>query len=327
MSTRVTLSLVSLALAATTAGCPDAGLRKIGASCTSDGQCASGLCASGVCLDPEADDDGDSLVNRVEVALGTDPLRADSDGDGVSDPAELGDLTAPRDSDGDGRLDAIESSSADVDGDCIVDQSDPRDSLSDPPSEELPEACGDGSISCDANPVAGTCAAPLGAMLVECFHPSGPCQVVVGTTPGSAANVTWDNGARMTWKYAGGVAVGQLFGPTDRLCGTVRASESADNSATLQVTAGPSYALRDGDDNATTVITCPSGAEVVVGESDKAALDACSGSDSTSTCTVAQPGPCVTDADCAGWRCCPIADAPEATGYCLPVETCPSFAR
>lgn len=327
MSTRIILSLafLALALALTTAGCPDAGPRKIGASCTSDGQCASGLCASSVCLDPEADEDGDGLVNRVEAALGTDPLRADSDDDGVGDPTELGDLNAPLDSDGDGRLDAIESSSADVDGDCIVDQSDPRDSLSDPPSEEFPEACGDGTITCEANPVAGTCAASLGVMLAECFHPSGSCQVVVGPTRGSAANVTWENGARITWTSSGGAAVGQLFGPSGQLCGTVRATDYADNGATVQVAKGPTYSLRDGDDNATTVITCPSGSEVVVGASDKAALDACSGSDSNSTCTSAQPGPCVTDADCGGWRCCPVSDTPDVPGYCLPVETCPSL--
>lgn len=39
--------------------------------------------------DATRDDDGDSLINRDEAAAGTDPTDADTDGDGVSDGAEI----------------------------------------------------------------------------------------------------------------------------------------------------------------------------------------------------------------------------------------------
>ncbi|MFT7581955.1 MAG: hypothetical protein ACI9MR_003636 [Myxococcota bacterium] len=56
--------------------------RPNGATCSSVGQCNSGLCLSQTCLAPELDDDLDGLLNSVEGALGNDPLRADTDGDG-----------------------------------------------------------------------------------------------------------------------------------------------------------------------------------------------------------------------------------------------------
>ncbi|MCA9519071.1 MAG: DUF4215 domain-containing protein, partial [Myxococcales bacterium] len=49
------------------------------------------------------------------------------DGDGVGDAAELGDLASPADTDGDGKLDAVESKTADADGDCVPDEVDPAD--------------------------------------------------------------------------------------------------------------------------------------------------------------------------------------------------------
>lgn len=39
-------------------------------------------------LDPEADSDGDGLLNQVEIASGTDPRSRDSDADGLEDPVE-----------------------------------------------------------------------------------------------------------------------------------------------------------------------------------------------------------------------------------------------
>ena len=106
----------------------DAGKRPLGSECTSDGECADGLCISGLCLDPDADDDLDGLTNRIEGALGSDPRNPDSDGDGVADGDEVGvDLANPADGDGDGKVDALESASADSDGDCIPDQRDPDD--------------------------------------------------------------------------------------------------------------------------------------------------------------------------------------------------------
>jgi len=103
--------------------------RTIGSSCAGAADCATGLCAGGYCLDPEADDDGDTLVNRIEVdVLLTDPLSPDSDGDSLRDDAELVEL-AHVDEDGDGKPDALESAIDDSDGDCIPDQYDAEDGV------------------------------------------------------------------------------------------------------------------------------------------------------------------------------------------------------
>src|SRR6188508_2935479 len=70
-------------------GCGDDGKRPLGGSCSDGGDCASGLCSAGKCLDPDADDDDDGLLNRIEDALGSDPSVADSDGDGAADGVEV----------------------------------------------------------------------------------------------------------------------------------------------------------------------------------------------------------------------------------------------
>ncbi|NOZ01857.1 MAG: hypothetical protein GXP54_08220, partial [Deltaproteobacteria bacterium] len=65
-----------------------AGLAAI-ASCGSDGgtcvkdlePCEGGVCLSGRCEPLEGDADFDGLLNGDEVALGTDPLNWDTDGD------------------------------------------------------------------------------------------------------------------------------------------------------------------------------------------------------------------------------------------------------
>jgi len=111
---------LSLALSA----CPDDAKRPIGGTCGSDSECAAGQCIANLCLEPEGDEDGDGLTNRLEGSLGTDPLNTDTDGDGIADGDEVGDVNAPIDEDGDGKPDAIESTSSDADADCIADQSD-----------------------------------------------------------------------------------------------------------------------------------------------------------------------------------------------------------
>ncbi len=83
---------------------------------------------------PLGDADADGIPSDIEEALGLDPLRADSDGDGVLDDQELGDdWDNPLDSDGDGIIDALdedddgdgvptaEESRGDTDGDGIPD--------------------------------------------------------------------------------------------------------------------------------------------------------------------------------------------------------------
>ncbi|MEZ4299469.1 MAG: choice-of-anchor L domain-containing protein [Polyangiaceae bacterium] len=74
---------------------------------------------------PVCDQDDDGLTNQQELAYGTDPTSADTDGDGTPDLAEIGNPNAPADSDGDGIIDALESSLADEDGDGVNDENDP----------------------------------------------------------------------------------------------------------------------------------------------------------------------------------------------------------
>ena len=103
-------------------------------ACGADDQCASGFCYDALCLDPNGDYDGDGLSNYEESLLGTKAVSADSDGDGIDDPTEIGgSLERPLDDDGDaggsrkGSHDANESAIADEDFDCIPDQFDPDD--------------------------------------------------------------------------------------------------------------------------------------------------------------------------------------------------------
>jgi|GEM_PF-6452096 len=98
--------------------------RPIGAVCDADGDCGVGACLQGQCLDPEADEDGDGLVNRIEASLGTSITSADTDGDALSDRNEVSAELTAVDSDGDGIQDALESDIADADGDCLPDQRD-----------------------------------------------------------------------------------------------------------------------------------------------------------------------------------------------------------
>ncbi|MBI1294096.1 hypothetical protein GC175_03945 [bacterium] len=75
-------------------------------------------------VDP--DDDNDGLSDVDEAIAGTNPLVADTDGDGKNDAVEVGaDPSAPIDTDGDGIIDALESSITDTDGDGVVDELDP----------------------------------------------------------------------------------------------------------------------------------------------------------------------------------------------------------
>ena len=138
---------------------------RVGDVCREDRDCRSGLCHAERCLDPESDDDRDGLVNRVEVALGTEVADADSDGDGVDDLAEVGDASAPHDTDGDGRIDAVESRVRDADGDCLVDEADADDET---PAENVPALV---PAHC---PAVGVCAG-AGARQVRCTGGTPRC--------------------------------------------------------------------------------------------------------------------------------------------------------
>ncbi|MCK6575539.1 hypothetical protein L6V77_31175 [Myxococcota bacterium] len=112
--------------------CSDEGPAGNGARCVLHVDCESGICGDGACLAPGHDDDGDEISNRDEQRAGSDPLNADSDGDGRPDGAEIGpDPDNPADTDGDGRPDYRESSTADRDLDGEPDETDPIDEVPD----------------------------------------------------------------------------------------------------------------------------------------------------------------------------------------------------
>ena len=81
---------------------------------------------SAACL--ALDSDGDGLTNAQEDALGTSRSNTDTDGDGTSDGAEVGDVNSPADSDGDGTPNVLESSATDTDGDGVSNQNDSANS-------------------------------------------------------------------------------------------------------------------------------------------------------------------------------------------------------
>ncbi len=59
-------------------------------------------------IDP--DDDNDGLTTQDEIALKTNPLKKDTDGDGIEDAEEIGEETSkPKDSDEDGIIDALDN--------------------------------------------------------------------------------------------------------------------------------------------------------------------------------------------------------------------------
>jgi hypothetical protein len=70
-------------------------------------------------VDKPTDTDGDGLSDAAELAIGTAIDSNDTDGDGIDDLTEVGDDPAnPRDTDGDGIIDAL---SLDSDGDGVSD--------------------------------------------------------------------------------------------------------------------------------------------------------------------------------------------------------------
>jgi hypothetical protein len=77
---------------------------------------------SAACLN--FDTDGDGPTNAQEDALGTGRNSNDSDGDGLLDGAEIGNVLSPTDGDGDGVINALESSVVDTDGDGYMNQND-----------------------------------------------------------------------------------------------------------------------------------------------------------------------------------------------------------
>ncbi len=133
-------------------GCPDTGRRSpLGDSCDVDTDCASGFCHASRCLDPDGDEDGDTLLNREERSFGSNLLLADSDGDNKQDPDEINVDRVATDRDGDGRPDIIESAVADADRDCIADEDDARDDFADGENSPLVANLCPATGVCDAD--------------------------------------------------------------------------------------------------------------------------------------------------------------------------------
>jgi gliding motility-associated-like protein len=94
----------------------------------------------------DADTDGDGLSDGLEAQLGTDPTNPDSDDDGIDDSTEVGDDTDnPLDEDEDGIIDALDSNTADTDGDGVNDQQDPANEDGCVPDNNSP-ACVPGDV-------------------------------------------------------------------------------------------------------------------------------------------------------------------------------------
>jgi len=117
--------------------------RKVLTSCTSTSECSIGDCIASLCLVPDDDLDGDGLTNAQEGALGSDPQRVDTDGDGVDDGVECGVPSACTDSDGDDEPDLLEPSHLDADGDCVADQEDVEDLMPLAQEEKVARFCSD----------------------------------------------------------------------------------------------------------------------------------------------------------------------------------------
>ncbi len=128
-STRVALVLACVLVGA----CGDAKTPPpLGSECDTTEECGgSGVCLQGLCLAPDGDEDGDTLPNTVEAALGTNLFQADTDADGLTDRDEVTTDLKAKDTDGDGIQDALESDLLDSDGDCTSDQRDPDETSRD----------------------------------------------------------------------------------------------------------------------------------------------------------------------------------------------------
>lgn len=307
--------------------CEETKRRPVGATCGANSQCVSGVCGGGVCLTPEGDEDADGLINIVEAGLGTDPVSADTDGDGKPDREEIGDPEAPTDTDGDGKIDAIESAIEDVDGDCIADELDGNDAFSDLPSEEQPEACGNGRPFPDPGEVAatcesvrtilgGTCAQPLGVALVECFDPEGCVDVAPNPTTGND-RLIWENGAYQEYDEASDTYT--MHSSSGQLCVEINdISPSEEEQVYTYRASGQSWTVTvDADDAAD--IACANGTVVRVTAQETEAIGACQGTGDFEFCSGTFPGGCVNDSDCeSGQECCDFS----GFAVCVPAGDC-----
>lgn len=97
----------------------------LGDTCTpnpANDPCRGALACDAVTLLCDTDTDADGLTDTEEQTLGTDPTKADTDGDGISDGTEVGpDAAQPINTDDDGLIDALDEDD-DNDGVLTVDE-------------------------------------------------------------------------------------------------------------------------------------------------------------------------------------------------------------
>ncbi len=124
------------------------------------------------CLD--GDEDGDGLSGREELELGTNPFRADSDGDDIPDGEDDEPLVPAPDWDGDGyRGDADlcafipEAEQRDSDGDGVGDACDTDDETERPDDPNQGSRLGAAGVRCSTGP--GRAPLPWLALLLACI--------------------------------------------------------------------------------------------------------------------------------------------------------------
>ncbi len=148
-------------------GCHDVVPRDLGATCSVNDDCLSNICAGRTCLSADGDADNDGLTTAQELAVGSNPVSSDSDGDGLADSDEWG---GGVDTDADGLPDIVESAVADGDNDCLADQFDADDNVAEVDTARLAAVgcrrdgvCADGGVVavCEQGVVNGETVATL----------------------------------------------------------------------------------------------------------------------------------------------------------------------
>jgi len=130
-------------------------------------------------IDPiDNDDDNDKLLTSLELTLGSNPLKSDSDGDGISDSDELGDdKNNPKDSDGDGIADILDDTNDKQDDKQVVATADkPVETPEATPATNTPPSKDDkDKLTVEA--IEGTKADPFQASRL--YFPSGSASPVI----------------------------------------------------------------------------------------------------------------------------------------------------
>ena len=158
---------------------------------------------------PNADADGDGILNGIEMDLGLSPYSDDSDGDGISDSQEIGDPTNATDSDGDGLINALDEDD-DNDGLLSVDEG-----TGDLDGDGIPnfldeDSDGDGELDSDENPggdatLDSDCDGY--ANFIDDEDGDGPCAILTGDTGDTDGATPKDCGCSSTSSTFGSMGI------------------------------------------------------------------------------------------------------------------------